>query len=114
MGSYGARKSALAISVGISMADDKKSRMPSTASEAVAEAKPDLSKWPTGVQQLSWNNIALLGIDSKQQLYWNGEPVEIKRAFNLTFWQKVGATITAVSAGVIAAIQVIEFFWIES
>ncbi len=42
--------------------------------------------------------MQLLGFDKDGNFYWDGKPVEVRRTFSLTRWQKVGAFIVAAAA----------------
>ena len=67
--------------------------------------EPIEEKWPPNVWYLGVDRLDLLGFDEDGQLYWDGEPVEIKKRLSLTFWEKVGAVLITISAvaGAIAA-----------
>ena len=87
-------------------------------SEGVEEAKesewdhirqtamsPDApSDWPDGVRAISTNGLALIGLNENFELFWDGKPIEIRKPLSFTFWQKVMATLTVVSAVVAASI----------
>jgi hypothetical protein len=42
-----------------------------------------------------------LAVDAEGHLFWNGKPVVVERSITLTAWQKIGATITIVSAAMV-------------
>lgn len=65
--------------------------------------------WPRDVRPISFNGLALFGIDDQRQLYWNGRPVEIKKLLGLTAWQRLGAVLVTLSAVAGAAVQVWRF-----
>ena len=44
---------------------------------------PDESNWPQNVRGLTIDETGGLGIDKNNQLYWNGEPVVIKKQIRL-------------------------------
>ena len=44
-------------------------------------------EWPAHVAPISQSGLALLGLDAKHRLYWDGEPVEVGKPLVLTWWQ---------------------------
>jgi hypothetical protein len=54
--------------------------------------------WPADVAPISLEDLGRLGINSQQELFWDGRHVEIRRRLMLTRLQKVGAVIVAVCA----------------
>jgi hypothetical protein len=60
-------------------------------------------EWREDIQAISINGLALLGIDRKNRLYWDGKRIA---TLTLTTWQKLGAFLITVSAavGAVAAI----------
>jgi hypothetical protein len=54
--------------------------------------------WPPGVRPVTLESFDLLGVDKDNRLYWDGKPVEVRRRFDLTFWQKLGAVIIVIGA----------------
>ena len=61
--------------------------------------------WPANVWNIGMDRLDYLGVDDKGQLYWNGQPLEVRRPLSLSFWQRIGAVAIAVSAvvGALAA-----------
>ncbi|GFE76248.1 hypothetical protein [Novosphingobium sp. TCA1] len=62
--------------------------------------------WPEDVWSIGIDRIDLLGVDEKGNLFWNGQPIEIKRSLSLTWGQRVGAFLIA-SAAVVGAIAAV-------
>jgi len=56
------------------------------------------SDWPPDVKPISVDDLERLGIDSKDQLFWDGRRIEIRRRLDLTRVQKIFAIIVAVFA----------------
>ncbi len=54
--------------------------------------------WPAGVQRLDVEDLERLGIDSGNQLFWDGSRVEVTRRLDLTGLQKILAAVVAVCA----------------
>jgi hypothetical protein len=65
--------------------------------------------WPADVRSISLEGLEFLGVDSTGRIYWDGKPVEITRTFSLTWWQKVGAVATVVSAVAVAVVEWLQF-----
>jgi hypothetical protein len=60
-------------------------------------------QWRRGIEPISLDNLNRLGIDSEHQLYWDGNPIEVRRSIVLTRLQKriaVIATIVGLFAGI--------------
>src|SRR5437763_13424600 len=53
--------------------------------------------WPKSVQGISLKGLDLLGIDEKNQLYWDGNSIEFRRPLVLTGLQKFVAVLTAIA-----------------
>jgi hypothetical protein len=53
--------------------------------------------WPEKVTSISLEYLALLGVDDENRLYWDGQPIEIRRRLVLTRWQKLWAAIVSVA-----------------
>ena len=62
--------------------------------------------WPKNVKSMSWQGIGLLGIDEENRPYWDGQPIEMRRRLELTFWQMFLAWVTA-AAIVVGAIGIV-------
>ena len=77
-----------------------------------AWAKGSAPEWPKGVKAISMEGLTLFGLDERYRLYWDGRPVEVRRALSLALWERRAAMIT-VAAAVIAAISVAATAWIE-
>lgn len=54
--------------------------------------------WPDGVQPISVDDLARLGIDARNQLFWDGRRVETRNLLTLTRFQKSLAAIVTVCA----------------
>ena len=54
--------------------------------------------WPNGVHPIALEDLDRLGINSDNQLFWDGNRVEIRRALTLTTLQKLLAVIVSVFA----------------
>ena len=54
--------------------------------------------WPPGVTQISVEDLEHLGINSRNQLFWDGKRVEVRQAVVLTGLQKLLAFIIAICA----------------
>lgn len=58
--------------------------------------------WPADVWSIGLDRVDLLGVDLDGHLYWNGQPLEIRKSVDLSFWQKLGAIILTVSTALAA------------
>lgn len=56
------------------------------------------ARWPSHVMELDIGSLLLLGVDSKGNLYWDGKPIEVRKTFDLRWWQIVLAVMTALGA----------------
>ena len=54
--------------------------------------------WPADVEPISLEDLGRLGINSQQELFWDGHRVEVRRRFILTGFQKVIASVVTVCA----------------
>lgn len=61
-----------------------------------SDSPPD---WPPGVKGITLKGVALLGLDDKRRLYWDGRRVA---TLTLSRWQKIGAFVLTMSAAVAA------------
>jgi hypothetical protein len=59
---------------------------------------PARAGWPEDVQSISADDLERLGIDSRDQLFWDGRRVEIRRRLDLTGLQKLVAVLVTVFA----------------
>lgn len=51
--------------------------------------------WPPGVEPIGVENLARLGLDEGNRLFWDGRQVEMRRVLTLTRMQKsVAAVVT--------------------
>ena len=66
-------------------------------------------EWPDYVTPISLEGLGLLGLDSKHRLYWDGEPVEVRKTVVLTWWQNGLAIAVALSTVVAAWITYSEY-----
>jgi hypothetical protein len=64
----------------------------------VAERPAEGEPWPADVQPLSIEDLARLGINAKNELFWDGKVVEVRRALVLSRFQTVFAWIVSVFA----------------
>lgn len=62
-------------------------------------------EWPKDVHRMTIDESGELGIDSKDQLYWKGKPIQIKKRLELKRGEKVLGVfgILSASAGGLAA-----------
>ena len=70
----------------------------------------DKAKWPSHVEEIGIGHIGYLGIDSKGNLYWDGKPIEVRKTFDLRWWQIALAVMTALGAflsGIVALYSVL-------
>ena len=72
------------------MTDGRKHHAQSTADE--------VEGWPRGVRPISMDGVGMLGVGDDGSLYWEGKPIEVRRSFALSWWQRVGAIVVAGSA----------------
>ena len=54
--------------------------------------------WPQGVQPIGVADLRRLGIDRSNQLFWDGQRIEVRRPLVLTGLQKFAAVIVTLSA----------------
>ena len=54
--------------------------------------------WPPGVHEISVEDLGRLGINDRQELFWDGHRVEIRRRLELTTVQKWIASVVSVCA----------------
>lgn len=59
--------------------------------------------WPTGILPISLDGLGYLGVGPDGQIYWDGKPIEVRKSFTLTWYQRLGAILVTLSA-LIAAI----------
>jgi hypothetical protein len=59
---------------------------------------PDHADWPLGVQEISIENLASLGVNDEGEIFWNGKRIEVRRRLLLTWWQKMAAAIVVIFA----------------
>ena len=45
---------------------------------------PDHADWPLGVQEISIENLASLGVNDEGEIFWNGKRIEVRRRLLLT------------------------------
>jgi hypothetical protein len=53
--------------------------------------------WPENVRALGPNGTLFMGIDEKNQLYWDGKPIEIQRRLKFSRLQIVGALVVGIA-----------------
>ena len=57
---------------------------------------------------MSYEQIRRMGVDAKGRLMWDGDLVQVQKAFRLTFWQGLATSVIAlgaVSQGALALYQ---------
>jgi hypothetical protein len=54
--------------------------------------------WPPDVDPISLEDLGRLGINSRQELFWDGRHVEIRRRLTLTVFQKFIAVVVTICA----------------
>jgi hypothetical protein len=71
---------------------------------AQSASKPP-EHWPQDVYPIALEGLDFLGVDSQGRLFWDGKPIEIRKAIDLSRWQTIGAVVVALAAvvGAIAA-----------
>lgn len=57
--------------------------------------RPD---WPAGVQPIGVEDLDRLGLNSENQLFWDGKRIEVRQALSLTRAQKALALIVSLCA----------------
>jgi hypothetical protein len=53
--------------------------------------------WPKNVRSIAPNGVLFLGIDEKNQLYWDGKPIEIQRRLKFSRLQIIGAVLVGLA-----------------
>ena len=79
--------------------------MPKHPAQATSQ-EPIPDHWPKHVYPISLDGLSFLGVGDDGLIYWDGKPIEMKRA--LTYWQRVGAltvTLSAIVGAVAAALN---------
>ena len=69
---------------------------------AQSTAEPH-SGWPIGVRPISIDGLDALGVGDDGRIYWDGKVIVTEKRLTLSFWQKVGGSLTVASAVVVAA-----------
>src|SRR6516162_5011019 len=54
--------------------------------------------WPADVDPISLEDLGRIGINSQQELFWDGHRVEVRRRLMLTGFQKLIAFVVSVCA----------------
>jgi len=60
--------------------------------------QPLPKSWPQGVERITANDLNRLGINSENQLFWDGRRIEIRRRLDLTRLEKTVAAVVTVAA----------------
>lgn len=68
------------------------------------------TNWPDGVRPITIGETRSLGVDSDRNIYWDGKPIQIRKTFDLSFWQKFGALLTVLSAVAASTVSVLQYF----
>ena len=66
--------------------------------------------WPQDVRSISMDGMDHLGVGNDGALYWDGKLIEIRKSFDLNWWQILLAGITAVSALTVAVVEVVTLY----
>ena len=53
--------------------------------------------WPENVRSLGTGGVMFLGIDEKNRLYWDGQPLEIRQRLKFSRLQIAGAVIVGLA-----------------
>ena len=56
------------------------------------------AEWSKDVHRMTWDESGELGIDSKDQLYWKGKPIQIMKRLDLKREEKILGIIGFLSA----------------
>ena len=82
--------------------------------EDVSMANSDSTPPKSGNTQLirivSWDDLKRLGIDARNNLYWDGKPIVTRQHVRLAWFPGTMAFIAAMSTAIIAVVTVAEFF----
>ena len=74
---------------------------------SVAIAKePGPPRWPANVRPISTSGLALMGLDERHRLYWDGKPIQLR--YKLTLWQNIwaiGVSTAVILGGLAATVQ---------
>jgi hypothetical protein len=54
--------------------------------------------WPSDVERISLEDLGRLGINARQELFWDGRRVEIRRRLTFTGFQKFVAFVVTICA----------------
>lgn len=55
-------------------------------------------RWPPGVKPINIEDLAHLGLNENNQLFWDGKRIEVRQAFTLTGLQRTFAIIVSICA----------------
>jgi hypothetical protein len=61
-------------------------------------SSPEPGDWPDGVKPVGVGDLRRLGIDDRNQLFWDGRRIEIRRPLVLTGPQKIVTGVVTVCA----------------
>ena len=56
------------------------------------------SNWPQGVNPITFDSMEHLGLDGKNNLYWDGNRIEVRKRLDLRWWQVALAIMAALGA----------------
>ena len=65
--------------------------------------------WPDGVEQLTFEHTAKLGVGRDNQLYWDGKPIVTKSKISLPWFVNVAAVAAGLAAVVMAGLDILRF-----
>jgi hypothetical protein len=59
---------------------------------------PTPESWPPGITPISVEELGKLGLNDKNQLFWDGKRIEVRNRLDLTRLQKLFAIIVSIFA----------------
>lgn len=60
--------------------------------------EPEQDGWPQGVTPIGVEDLDRLGLDTANQLFWDGKRIEVRNRLDLTRLQKIFAVVVSVFA----------------
>lgn len=70
----------------------------------------DRSAWPVGVRPISVDEMEALGIDANAMIYWNGQPIQVRKRLELRSWELAIAVVATLATVIQAVMAVLEYF----